>query len=217
MQTKFTLVLAAMLCAAVTTKAQVSKGNTILGGNLGFSSNKQTDEAGNKTTNTYFSIAPSLGFVYKDNKVLGFIAKYAYAGNGESSDLNTSSFGAGVYLRQYKPLGKGFYVFAQEALNADFNHFRSVYASPDIIQDQKQANIYIAVNPGLAYDFSKKLQLEVLFFNNLLSAGYSSSNIKYETSDVYNDYKISNFYAGTSSEVGLWGTVNIGAKIVLGR
>src|SRR5213596_2595306 len=125
MQTKFTLVLAVMLCAAVTTKAQVSKGNIVLGGNFSFTN---TSSGSGSPNSTYFFVSPNLGKVYKENRIVGFNLNYGYNGNIDP-DLRTSSYGAGIYLAQYRPLGKGFLIFLKESLNAYFYHLKNYSSS----------------------------------------------------------------------------------------
>lgn len=217
MYTKFTLLLAVSIVTATIANAQISKNDLILGGNFSLNLNSQKNEGANTTTTTNFSIAPSIGKVYKDNHVIGFIAKYKFSGVNNNSNLNTNSFGAGVYLRQYKPLGKGFYLFAQESLNADYDHIRTIHIEPNVIEDDKVTNIYIAFNPGVSYDINKRLQLELLFLNNFLSLGYQTQNTKFENTSAYTNYKNNVFYASSNSDFGLWNSVSLGAKIFLNR
>jgi len=217
MKQKFTLIATFIFFTVLTSKAQVSKGDIIVGGNLGFTTGTQKDVDGNKNSTTNFSIQPSFGKVYKENKIIGIIARYRYLGNGDNSELNTNSYGAGIYLRQYKPLGKGFYVFVQESLNADFNHLKNFYGSPADIQDTKETNLYVTINPGFACDLSKRFQLELLFLNNLISAGYSHQTVKYEPSALYNDYKSNYFYINSNFDWSQLSSLNVGVKIFFGR
>lgn len=214
---KITLLLAVTIFTATITNAQISKDNLILGGNLSLNLNSQKNEGSESTNTTNFSIAPSIGKVYKDNHVIGLIAKYKFSGVSNNSNLNTNSFGAGVYLRQYKPLDKGFYIFAQESLNADFDHARSIHNEPGVIEDDKVTNIYLALNPGFSYDINRRLQAELLFLNNFLSLGYQTQNTKFENTNLYTNYKNNTFYASSTSDFGLWNSVSLGVKIFLNR
>lgn len=216
MQTKFTLVLAALLCAAVTTKAQVSKGNTILGGNFSFTNTHYG--SGSNVNATYFSIAPSVGKVYKDNKVAGITLRYQYNGN-QIPELRTSSYGAGIFLRQYKSLGKGFYIFLQESLNANFDRYKyyTSFDTTSVIRDNKNLNLSIAINPGLAYDLSKRIQLELLFLNNLISAGYTHTTESYEIGNNDIKSKQTSFYASSNNDITQFTAINVGVKIFFGR
>jgi hypothetical protein len=209
------LLTIAILLIATTSHAQINKGVKALGGNLSLTSTTEESPA-EKYTNTSFSIAPSFMSVYKDNRAIGFILKYTH---NETSyfQLKTNSYGAGIFLRQYKPLGKGFYVFAQESLNFDADQYKSVLSSDTIIvTTAKTKTISVTVNPGLAFDVSKKFQLELLFFNNLLSAGYSHTDTQPgNLSEPI--FKQNSFFINTNLNTSQLTSLNIGAKIFFGR
>lgn len=216
MQKKLPFFLAAILCATVSSKAQISKENIVLGGNFSFSNTN----SGSSTPNiTKFTISPSLGKVYKENRIAGFNLNYQYQGNSVDHDLNTSSYGAGIYLAQYKPLGKNFYILIRESLNGNFGHLRynTIYNSNPAIQDDKNFSLSLTINPGVAYDLNKKIQLELLFLNNLISAGYTTtkSTTEFNTGSFY--LKQNNFYATSNSNLAEIASLNIGAKIFFGR
>jgi hypothetical protein len=63
--------------------------------------------------------------VYNNNRAVGFSLSYNHL-DYSLNDQKTNGYGAGVFLRQYKPLGKSFYLFAQEALNFNYNKGGSV-------------------------------------------------------------------------------------------
>jgi hypothetical protein len=214
MNTKFTLFISA-LTITVVSHAQINKGSTALGGNLSFNTSSVTSPQ-NKYTNTSVTIAPAFISIYKNNRAFGFALRYTHE---ETSyfQLKTNSYGAGAFLRQYKFLGKGFYVFAQEALNFDANEFKTVLSSDVIIiADSKEKSINITANPGLAFDVSKKFQLELIFFNNLLSAGYSHTTSKPDNiSDPINTEN--SFFLNTNLDFSQISSLNIGAKIFFGR
>ncbi len=69
----------------------------------------------------------------------------------------------------------------------------------------------------MAYDLSKRFQLEILFFNDLLSASYNHSKLisHYNGSDLIRKY--SSFSAGANFTGSQLTSLNIGAKIFFGR
>jgi hypothetical protein len=84
-----------------------------------------------------------------------------------------------VFLRKYKELGKGFYLFGQARAggyydNRDFNSTQFPSSSNTI----KGYSIQLAVYPGLAYGISKKFQLET-GFNNLAYLQFDHSKATY--------------------------------------
>jgi len=137
------------------------------------------------------------------------------------SALNTNSFSAGVYLLQYKPLGNGFYVFTQEALNFGLDQNKNIVANDpeNVIDNQKQYSVNITFNPGVAYDLNKKLQLELLVFNNLISAGYAHTthNFTKTQNSSYLDYRENNFYLSSNLDWSQLSSISIGMKIYLNR
>ena len=212
MNTKFTLLFLAALTIAVISDAQINKGNTALGGNLSFSTSTSKNDGGFKETNTNLLLSPSLMLIYNNNRAVGFSLSYNHF-KYSFADQKTNGYGAGVFLRQYKPLGKGFYIFAQEALNFNYSKGGSVTDSLTAVNNK----IYEAgftVNPGLAYDLSKKFQLELLFFNNLLSIDYSHHDLTQLNSSTI---KSDNFSIGANLDGSQLTTLNIGAKIFFGR
>jgi len=63
-------------------------------------------------------------------------------------------------MRQYQPLGKSFFLFAEEGLNG----YSSKYNYPNTFPEpviSKESSINLSVYPGLAYAVNKKLQLEL--------------------------------------------------------
>jgi len=64
----------------------------------------------------------------------------------------------------------------------------------------------------LAYDLNKKIQFELLFFNDLLSASYFNS-----TNTSSSTVKTSQFNFGANTTITDLTTLNVGAKIFFGR
>jgi hypothetical protein len=214
MNTKFTLLLFTTLTIAVASNAQISKGSSALGGNLSFSTATNNYASGKQKQSNIF-IAPSLMMINKDNHAIGFNIYYSHLNADISGKSNV--YGAGVFLRQYKPLGKGFYIFAQEALSYNYGKGSvdsSMYYS---FVDNISNEINVTVNPGIAYDLSKRFQLELLFFNNLLSASYERSKLisHYNGTDLVQ--KFNSFSAGANLAGSQLTSLNIGAKIFFGR
>lgn len=220
------LLLLAIVSTALSASAQISKGSSFLGGTLNFSTQKETSEQPTSTGETTsieekkstFLISPSIGFAYKENRVWGLSLSYnrvknEYADNKPSVE---NYYGAGAFLRQYKPLGKGFYLFAEESLGFS-------YGKNDYTSDNNNSSSYklfstaLSFAPGFAYDVSKKFQLE-LIMNNLLYAKYNHSDAKTSIADVPRRTQTSNFSVGSNLN-GLLesNSISIGGRFVFGR
>jgi hypothetical protein len=211
MNTKFTLSFLAALTIAVVSNAQINKGSIALGGNINFNSERSKYDNGFKETTISFLISPSLMISYNNNKAMGFSLTYNHA-RYSVLDQKSNTYGAGVFLRQYKPLGKGFYIFAQEALN--FMYSKSNSLNDTVLVENKTSSVMLTANPGLAYDLSKKVQLELLLFNNFLSAGYSHHTLK---GTNLSTIKSDDFSIGANLDASQLTSLNIGAKIFFGR
>ena len=94
-----------------------------------------------------------------------------YEMNGSTT---STSYGAGIFARKYKPLGKGFYLFGESNLRFSYSRSREYFSINPTIEEYKNRNyaISIGLNPGLSYEVTKRLQLE-LIFQDLVSANYS--------------------------------------------
>ena len=214
MNTKFTLSLVSALTIAVVSNAQINKGNTALGGNLSFTT-ATNDYSTSKQKQSIILIAPSLMIVNRDNRAIGFNLYYSHLNVVPAGKSNT--YGAGVFLRQYKPLGKDFYAFIQEELSYSYGKGAVDSSTNYSFVNNISNDINLTINPGIAYDLSKRFQLELLFFNDLLSASYHHSKLitHYNGSDVVQKY--SSFSAGANLASSELTSLNIGAKIFFGR
>jgi hypothetical protein len=103
----------------------------------------------------------------------------------------------------------------QEGL--DYSYY-SAKILPNEESKNTQNSISISVNPGLAYDLSKRIQFELLFLNDLLSASYVSSKSPSVSNGNPSTYKSNQFSFG-ANDPGITNltSLNIGAKIFFGR
>ncbi|HEY4108342.1 hypothetical protein [Puia sp.] len=159
-------VLFVTVCCCGAAHAQLKKGAIALGGNLSYSDATQTSSNG--TDYTYrtrgLSVAPAFGKMIKDNLMFGFDidytnTKYDYPMN----QTNTANgFGAGIFIRKYKSLGNGFYLFGQSRLGGSYSH--SGIDEPTGNEPTRDVtNSYgfsLQFLPGIAYSLSRKWQLE---------------------------------------------------------
>lgn len=209
---KVLLLTAVAVGTAFSVSAQISKGSTYLGGTLSYSKTDSDIENLNYGQ-TILSVNPAVSFAYKENRMWGLSLNYYYSKSKKSGN-KLSTYGVGGFLRQYKPLGKGFYLFAQEALSGYYS--RSEYYSattPEI----KGFGVSAGVSPGFAFDLSKRFQLE-LILNSLLYASYGySSGDSYAASTPVKTSS-SSFSVGTNlSQLSTIGNLGIGARYVFGR
>jgi len=215
MKLKFTLSLLAFSFIALTPKAQINKGVIALGGNLNFNTLTAKSES-DKRKQTSITISPSFMLFNKDNRAIGFNLNYGHLDVDISGSSNT--YGAGIFLRQYKPLSKSFYVFAQEALM--YNYTKGLVDSSTYYSfvDNRSHQVSLTVNPGIAYDLSKHFQLEVLLFSNLLSVSYSHSQLlTHDNNGADEMRKYNSLNAGANFSASQLTSLTIGAHFFFGK
>lgn len=150
-------------------KAQIAKGSILAGGNFGY--NSSTNSGGFKQTGYY--VSPSFGIAIRENLFIGTNLRYVFQDNDASSS-DDRNYGAAIFLRRYKPLGKGFYLFGQADLGFEQNrHQQSIITNQNYdIHINKSHTFRLSLNPGISYALTNRFQLELMFID-LLSASYS--------------------------------------------
>jgi hypothetical protein len=152
-KTLFMLVFA-MTAGAIVAKAQLQKGNVLIGGDI---ANFQIGlTTGAKST---FNVLPKAAWFVKDNLALGGYAKLGYAtAKGQGSDFN---YGVGVLGRQYAggnavPAVKHTRLFVEANFGIEgVNH--SVSST-----NTTTNGIGLGIGPGLAYFITPNIGLEGL-------------------------------------------------------
>ena len=200
---------------ATAVNAQIKKGGLLLGGQLSFSSQKNESTAPNAyaTTNNSFFISPAFGRAIRENLIIGFDLLYSHGKYQATPNVRqlSDSYGAGFFIRKYKELGKGFYLFGQARAGGSYN--RQHYT--DFIQggnnsSAKGFTAQLGIYPGVAYAVSKKMQLEA-GFSNLAAIRYEY--LKQTPSGNTATYTSSNF--SFSSSLSSFAGPTIGFQVLL--
>ena len=205
-------------------QAQIKKGDILLGGTLGFNTQKTTPGDNSPTQGTKqssFTITPSIGKAVKDNLLIGFDLTFAGSKNtqnvGASNTTKSNTYGAGVFIRKYKPLGSGFAIFMQTRLGGNYNTQKSQYELTSYPYSKVSGYSFdLSFYPGIAYAITKRVQLET-GFANLVDVNYSHSKIAYTTgvnNTVTSTDKLNSFNVSTSLSNNFGFAVGI--KVLLG-
>lgn len=214
---KFTLLATTLVVfLSLSSNAQINKGTVLLGGGISGNSSK-TGEGPAQTKNSWFSLAPSIGFAVKENKVIGinlFYSHNKYAYNSSPIKYRTTNgYGGGVFYRSYFPLAKKFYLFGEG--NAFVKSSKQDDEQTfDIKFTRKQTDVGINLYPGVMYAVSKRFHLEASI-NNLLTVSYYKTADKSVSPTWTSEIKGSgvNFSANVSNSSPL----TIGFRFVLGK
>lgn len=170
-----------------TAGAQIKKGTILLGGDMNFSTSKNTPgdaTNGYVVKQTYAGLSPSFGKAIKENVIAGF--DLSWAGSKTTQDQSAShvvsksnSYGAGLFLRGYKTLGSGFSLFLQGRLGGYYSKGKNEdNTMPQNNTDNKSYTVNLGFYPGVAYLLGKRVQVEA-GFQNLAVVGYSHSENTY--------------------------------------
>lgn len=200
----FTLVL--LLLGCLIGQSQLQKGNLMLGGTVSFNTQKNTNGFEDNVKQTFIGLHPSIGKFYRDNRVVGVNLSFSSRKNADDSYLY-DTYGVGLFLRQYLPLGRSFNLFAEEGAN--FSRLKTEQDQPYQLYRSKLVQNALTVNfyPGIAYAITPKFQVE-LSLNDLLTIGYSHE----KKHNIYTDGTPDKHITGNSFyfNTGLPGT-NVGS------
>ncbi len=142
------------MTAALAASAQIGKGTILLGGDINLNNYSQPIQAASqfKVTNSSFFFTPSFGKAIKDNRlVLGIdlnIQRQESKDNDTANfnDSKTETYGGGIFLQEYKSLGRGFYIFTTEAFNGSY-----IVAHNNGLSTSKGYALSLGLTPGISY------------------------------------------------------------------
>ena len=215
MKKLYVLFITVFICSV--SQAQIKKGEIVLGGNLGYEDQSYTTNSPGTNSSTYSSKTPAIGLSFgkaiKDNLVLGANISYDHSGSSYTPGTATTSngFSAGVFLRKYKLLGAGFYVFGETTLSGSYNHNGQPQQlgsglTSGVIDDY---GFSLQFRPGLAYALSPKWQLEAEL-PSFLTLAYSHSkqttaydNMQNDVNDYSHSISVTTFSSINSLTVGV--------------
>jgi hypothetical protein len=213
-------VLAITLFFSGTASAQFSKGSVLLGGTLAFSGNTSNNSSYDQNVHSgYFNI--SLGKAVEENTVIGININYQpyntnsyyYNGNQQPWPYSNNGYGAGIFYRKYKSLGKEFYIFGEAGAGYQgaTQTGKNESGTKVLMGSSNGGNLYLM--PGVAYKISKHFFLELtipdIFYAEFISTSTTT------TQPVNQKLKYNGFTIGTSLNAGPLGSVGIGFRLVL--
>jgi hypothetical protein len=211
-----------LLFIVLLSQAQISKGTIVLGGNLGYT--QQNSSSGTSPSNavksTDLDINPSFGKAIKDNLVLGFDVTYGNTTLSQDQSFNDKSndFGAGFFVRKYKPLGNGFYLFGQSRLGGGYSHGRNdgLDGANNPESDISNGfNLSLQFYPGIAYAINRNWQIE-MGLPNFFAVTYNRSKETISYIGQPDQISNSNDFEATSTLTGS-NNFTIGLRYFVGK
>jgi hypothetical protein len=185
--------------------AQLNKGSLWVGGSITYGSalyevkNVQEPAATAKQTGLSLYVGKSI----RENIVIGILFSYGrnrdkYISPPIHGD-NQFSYGAGIFLRNYKFLGKGFYLFGEGQLEYNYLKNHHIYSiDPVEFYKTKIHGGGLYFYPGVSYAVNKSIHMEARL-GNLFGISYSYEK-KHVESPVFKerDERIPRFNVSTA-------------------
>ncbi|BDU24622.1 MULTISPECIES: outer membrane beta-barrel protein [unclassified Flavobacterium] len=145
------LVMAAL---AICSFANAQKGTILVGGNIGYTSEK-TEFANSERTVNEFSFSPKVGYQFHENWTVGgeFTVSSSNDDDGVTEEKN-NGFKLGAFVRYTMPLSQTFSVFAD--MGAGFQNAKyKEYGPGNAFAKSKADGMYVGVTPALFINMQK--------------------------------------------------------------
>jgi outer membrane protein len=157
-------ILMIMLCASVAAFAQFEQGRMLVGGSLGFDTQKETDKYGSTSqkygTYTSFSLAPQFGYFIIDNLAVGGTIDLSLSKfKPEDDDVEgrtSTSIEIQPTVRYYLPQG----IFFQGQFGIGTQ--KTKYTEENISEEYKDAITSFGVAAGYAFFLNDNIAIEPL-------------------------------------------------------
>ncbi len=195
---RFLLTLLIILLFSGLANAQFSKGSLLVGGELSYSENSYS-ASGASDQNTHTGVFNlSLGKAVNKNTVLGI--NLTYSGSKQTTLFVSKGnfYGIGIFYRKYKSLGKDFYLFGEAGAGYTYIDQKGTDNTGVLQLSQSGYSLRIYITPGIAYQVSKKLFLEISIPAVLSAQFTSSKNYNFDPAQV--TAKSNSFDISTSLE-----------------
>ena len=189
--------------------AQINKGSVLLGGGIGFGSNKIMDT---DKKSSYISLSPAIGIAVKQNFIIGVNLIYGHSKNNfnsPGSESHSNSYGGAIFLRKYLILGKGFFLFGETGISSQTSTITNTFTSDK--NEQKIWGLSVYLYPGLSYAVNKRFHLEA-GLPQLANIGFSQSKTIVNGVTTERDSGISGNFSTSS-----FTNVNFGFRFFLSK
>jgi len=155
--------------------ASAQKNTLLLGGNVGFSSEKTEFTGGIESKTSSFEFAPTVGYQFTDHWTAGLNSKIG-TGKVETptvAEIKTNEFKIGPFVRYAQPLGGAFAVYGD--LGAGYQKLKTESGS---LTTSDANGFYIGFTPALFINFKNSFGL------NFSIGGVGYSTLKDSDADI---------------------------------
>jgi len=183
-----------ILALSVFGVANAQKGTILVGGNIGYTSEKIDRPIAEVKTNT-FEFSPKVGYQFHENWTVGaeFSIQSSKNNNG-GSEGKFNAFRTGAFVRYTVPLSDTFSVFAD--LGAGFQNEKTKnYQDGLLVSTDKGSGLYAGITPALFINMKKGFGL------NFSIGGLGYETLNWDNQDA--DYSKFNFNLGKTFNIGI--------------
>lgn len=198
---KYFFLLAAGLLLFCAGRAQINKGDLLLGGALSFQQQNSDPIIPNHDKETTIGVIPSFGKAIRENLVVGINFSYVYARYREANGFpplytaRGENYRLSFFVRGYKDLGHNFSIFLEGDLGPGYSWGKGNYeGSSQLVEDSRSWGVFAGLSGGVAYRLTHRWMLET-GFQNLAYANYGQSN--YKGTGIAAPWKANYFALGT--------------------
>ena len=215
---KYNFTIALLLLCGGSLQAQFNKGTQLLTGNFNIgASNQEQYYQYDTSKNKWFSTGVGVGrqWVHKENRIRGFQIGYDYTTSthdrpsvpGENIRRD-QSFNVGYVSQYLLPFGKKFYGTATLLSQFAFTKMKAKNENnTEYGVDGESYSLSFGIQPGLAYQISKRWIADVTL-GNLLAAYVNHSNSRTVSStnnyrEQITSFNLNSIFSGNSSYLGI--------------
>jgi hypothetical protein len=201
------------IVSAANLEAQINKGTLLTGGDMSFTTQSviQSSLSGTQSTSGFY-FSPVLATAIKNNFFFGGSLSFQSAKsiNLLNQEIKNNFYGAGIFLRKYKPILKDLYAFIQPGLSVS-------WGKADILLNnqsyQKSFQVRGDFSTGLSFSVSKKIYLEA-GFTNLVTFDFLKTNT-IDNTQTPAQVTINKRFSFSSSLSALTANLSFGFRIML--
>ncbi|HVV05148.1 MAG TPA: hypothetical protein VHC96_13045 [Puia sp.] len=199
---KYFYLLATGLLLFCTCRAQIGKGELLLGGTVSFQKQDNNPITPNYPSSTVTTVAPSFGKAIRGNLLAGVNLSYGYSkmqtGDGVDPEytLKEYEYGLTFFIRRYKDLGHNFSLFVEGDFGGSYSRQKGAFeGAGELNTDIKGYAITASLAAGVAYRITHRWVLET-GFPNMVYMDYGHS--RYGGSSYPEGLKSNGFYLVTN-------------------
>ena len=213
MQKKSTILILLIVLTSVA-NAQFTKGQKVLGGNIGFAVGKSESSDNFTSSQNSFTINPSFAKFTKSNQLCGIGMGYGYSrqksespNNAQNSYIINQTIGVNVFSQRLYSMAKKLYFTLNTPASIYYMFGKNIVKSSNSINESmgKGYSINLSLAPGVSYQLNNRWLFDA-YLSNLVNVGFSHNQSKSSTSN----YKTKSNNFGISSSLSNTNLGNIG-------